>query len=382
MHAVVSVCICLYIVHIVTTTWFCDNKALIFSRYIFKQDINEREHDVKESEHDVKESEHDVEESKMDYRMKVFIDKSIDTGIDKATGWLMVPKPHIEGLFSFQLEYYVRPIECKFPLDKSWEFPREQLTISKTLGKGNFGQIFKAKARRLQGKLSEETVAVKTLTEPHTGFRLLSFLREIEMMKIIGKHKNIVNLRGCCTQDGPLYAIFEYARLGDLESFLVKNLNLLPPKELILFAKQVACGMKYLSSLRCIHRDLAARNILVFDNRVAKIADFGLAIDLRGEEYFVALSYEPVPFRWRAPETLPQNVYQLNSDMYGVVSINLLFDYGIHCITFSWSYGVLLWEIMSFGSTPHSDIGNSDVLYDYLIKGNRLGSPDRCPHEM
>ena len=113
----------------------------------------------------------------------------------------------------------------------------------------------------------------------------------MEVMKIIGRHRNIINLVGCCTQDGPLYVIVEYAPHGNLRDFLrdrrppntsgyeqpVQRWDLKPLtyKDCISFAYQVARGMEYLASKMCIHRDLAARNVLVSEDFIMKIADFG-----------------------------------------------------------------------------------------------------------
>jgi fibroblast growth factor receptor 3 len=94
----------------------------------------------------------------------------------------------------------------------------------------------------------------------------------MEVMKMIGKHVNIINLLGSCSQDGPLYVIVEYARHGNLRDFLRKHRpdaydipgftkETFNQKDLVSFAYQIARGMEYLASRKCIHRDLAARNV-------------------------------------------------------------------------------------------------------------------------
>ncbi len=287
-----------------------------------------------------------IPESGSGPKLQVTIQKSSDSGFDDA-GAIFLPRIQIGNLNPFKIEYYCAAIACKFPLDPSWEFPRDRLTLIETIGKGNFGCVFKAKASGVLGKKADKTVnenqtgfwvkcllriidvtkiirkqeptsvAIKTLAlyEKQTGFRITCFLREIEIMKIIGNHENIVSLLGCCTQDGPLYAIFEYARQGDLRTYLVKRKDHVSEKSRISFASQVANGMEYLANVGCIHRDLAARNVLVFSRSVVKIADFGLARDLRGSKHCHPLEVEPIPFRWRAPETLENNIHETNSDM-------------------------------------------------------------------
>lgn len=227
-------------------------------------------------------------------------------------------------------------------VDPIWEFPRDRLTIIKTVGVGSFGLVYKAKARgplgqqaqrrngavrtlieiiwkawALLGKQAETNVAVKTLRENQSWPRIRCFLREIEIMKAIGEHENIVNLLGCCTQNGPIYAIIEYTHLSDLHTYVVRRKNRLSVRTLTSFASQVACGMEHLANSNCIHRDLAARNVLVFLRNgiiTVKIADFGLARNLGGSRYY-PLEREKIPYWWRAPETLPYNVHEMNSDV-------------------------------------------------------------------
>lgn len=223
-----------------------------------------------------------------------------------------------------------------------WEFPRDRLTIIKTIGVGNFGLVYKAKARgslgqqaqrngagniligliwkacALLGKQAETDVAVKTLKINPTELRIRSFLREIAIMQGIGEHENIVNFLGCCTRNGPIYAVIEYTHLSDLRTYLSKRRNSFSTKTLTSFASQVACGMEHLANSNFIHRDLAARNVLVFlrnDIFTLKIADFGLARNLLGFQYFYPLEVEEIPYLWRAPETLPQNRHEMNSDV-------------------------------------------------------------------
>ncbi|TNN56315.1 Fibroblast growth factor receptor 1-A [Liparis tanakae] len=130
---------------------------------------------------------------------------------------------------------------------------------------------------------------------------LSDLISEMEMMKMIGKHKNIINLLGACTQGGPLYVVVEYASQGNLREFLrtrrpvgleywsgPRRAPLGGPevRELVSAAYQVARGMDYLASKKCIHRDLAARNVLVTEDDVMKIADFGLARDVHHIDYY------------------------------------------------------------------------------------------------
>ncbi|KAH8419619.1 hypothetical protein KR222_009886, partial [Zaprionus bogoriensis] len=277
--------------------------------------------------------------------------------------------------------------EYEFPLDSNWEIPRQQLALGSILGEGAFGRVVMAEADGLPrcpppaGSNMGTIVAVKMVKEEHTDADMASLVREMEVMKMIGKHINIINLLGCCSQNGPLWVIVEYAPHGNLKDFLKQNRPgtlqrrsdsdgylddrslMAPPqqlgeKELIMFAFQIARGMEYLASRRCIHRDLAARNVLVSDGYVMKIADFGLARDIQDTEYYRKNTNGRLPIKWMAPESLQEKFYDSQSDV--------------------WSYGVLLWEIMTYGGQPYPNIMSAEELYSYLITGQRMEKPPMC----
>lgn len=263
--------------------------------------------------------------------------------------------------------------EYEFPLDSNWEIPRNQLILGNTLGEGAFGRVVMAEATGLSKYPGSCIVAVKMVKEGHTDADMASLVREMEVMKMIGKHINIINLLGCCSQDGPLYVIVEFAPHGNLKDFLKKNRppssfemsmlenndrEHLTEKNLISFAFQVARGMEYLASRRCIHRDLAARNVLVSDDYVIKIADFGLARDIQDTDYYRKNTNGRLPIKWMAPESLQEKFYDTQSDV--------------------WSYGVLLWEIMTYGEQPYPQIMSAEELYSYLMSGQRMEKPQRC----
>ncbi|XP_076261821.1 fibroblast growth factor receptor homolog 1-like isoform X2 [Rhynchophorus ferrugineus] len=268
--------------------------------------------------------------------------------------------------------------EYELPMDSDWEILRDKLHLGKNLGEGAFGKVVKAEAISLLKPDGKCTVAVKMLKDGHSDNEMMDLVSEMEMMKMIGKHINIINLIGCCTQGGPLYVVVEYAPYGNLRDFLrqhrpssgyeiavgaeQKERKTLTQKDLVSFAYQVARGMDYLSSRRCIHRDLAARNVLVSDDYILKIADFGLARDIHCNDYYRKKTDGRLPVKWMAPEALFHRVYTTQSDV--------------------WSYGILLWEIMTLGGTPYPSVPSVEKLFQLLRNGHRMEKPPCCSLEI
>ncbi|XP_030057782.1 fibroblast growth factor receptor 1 isoform X8 [Microcaecilia unicolor] len=268
--------------------------------------------------------------------------------------------------------------EYELPEDPRWEFARDRLILGKPLGEGCFGQVVMAEAIGLdKDKPNRVTkVAVKMLKADATEKDLSDLISEMEMMKMIGRHKNIINLLGACTQDGPLYVIVEYASKGNLREYLrarrppgmeyCYNPSHVPEeqlsfKDLVSCAYQVARGMEYLESKKCIHRDLAARNVLVTEDNVMKIADFGLARDIHHIDYYKKTTNGRLPVKWMAPEALFDRIYTHHSDV--------------------WSFGVLLWEIFTLGGSPYPGVPVEE-LFKLLKDGHRMDKPSNCTNEL
>ncbi|XP_058381226.1 fibroblast growth factor receptor 1 isoform X6 [Diceros bicornis minor] len=268
--------------------------------------------------------------------------------------------------------------EYELPEDPRWELPRDRLVLGKPLGEGCFGQVVLAEAIGLdKDKPNRVTkVAVKMLKLDATEKDLSDLISEMEMMKMIGKHKNIINLLGACTQDGPLYVIVEYASKGNLREYLQARRppgleycynpshnpeEQLSSKDLVSCAYQVARGMEYLASKKCIHRDLAARNVLVTEDNVMKIADFGLARDIHHIDYYKKTTNGRLPVKWMAPEALFDRIYTHQSDV--------------------WSFGVLLWEIFTLGGSPYPGVPVEE-LFKLLKEGHRMDKPSNCTNEL
>lgn len=189
---------------------------------------------------------------------------------------------------------------------------------------------------------------------------LEEFLKEAAVMKEI-KHPNLVQLLGVCTREPPFYIITEFMTHGNLLDYLRDcNRDEVNAVVLLYMATQISSAMEYLERKNFIHRDLAARNCLVGENHLVKVADFGLSRLMTGDTY-TAHAGAKFPIKWTAPESLAYNKFSIKSDV--------------------WAFGVLLWEIATYGMSPYPGIDLSQV-YDLLEKEYRMDCPEGCPEEV
>ncbi|KAL5251182.1 hypothetical protein ACHWQZ_G016778 [Mnemiopsis leidyi] len=329
-----------------------------------------------------------------------------------------------------------------YPLMRSvvpdqWEINPDDMKLSTLLGEGAFGRVMKGAMLR-DGKST--LVAVKMLKEESTSEQEAEALwKEIALMKKVGTHPYIVNIIGCVTVKPPICLLVEYVPNGDLQTYLrslrtkfeklhsrnmrtiscniakstasrskqnggtsdrdldpLQNatheyspgatpndyVNLKSPDpayvnlqgveqeeraeiltsgNMLNMMYQIACGMQYLCYKNIIHRDLAARNILVGEDMTVKVSDFGLARDMYLEGQYMMNPRGRVPFKWMSPEALFDLKFTSKSDV--------------------WSYGVLLWEIVTLGSSPYPGIEPAK-LCKLLKRGYRMERPDGCSLEI
>uniref|UniRef100_A0A286ZS09 Tyrosine-protein kinase n=2 Tax=Sus scrofa TaxID=9823 RepID=A0A286ZS09_PIG len=201
-------------------------------------------------------------------------------------------------------------------------------------------------------------VAVKTL-KPGT-MSVQAFLEEANLMKTL-QHDKLVRLYAVVTKEEPIYIITEYMAKGSLLDFLKSDEGgkVLLPK-LIDFSAQIAEGMAYIERKNYIHRDLRAANVLVSESLMCKIADFGLARVIEDNEY-TAREGAKFPIKWTAPEAINFGCFTIKSDV--------------------WSFGILLYEIVTYGKIPYPGRTNADVMAA-LSQGYRMPRMENCPDEL
>lgn len=229
-----------------------------------------------------------------------------------------------------------------------WEIDRSSLKFVRKLGHGQFGEVW-------EGLWNNTTpVAIKTL-KPGT-MDPKDFLAEAQIMKKL-RHCKLIQLYAVCTLEEPIYIITELMKNGSLLEYLQGKGRGLKLNSLIDMAAQIAAGMAFLESQNYIHRDLAARNVLVADNNIVKIADFGLARLIKEDEYEARVGAR-FPIKWTAPEAANYSKFSIKSDV--------------------WSFGILLTELITYGRIPYPGMTNAEVLHQ-VEHGYRMPPPPGCP---
>ncbi|XP_047997023.1 tyrosine-protein kinase Fer isoform X4 [Leguminivora glycinivorella] len=236
---------------------------------------------------------------------------------------------------------------------ETWELNNDDVQLLDKIGRGNFGDVYKARL-----KTTGQEVAVKTCRVALPEEQKRTFLQEGRILKQY-QHPNIVRLIGIAVQKQPIMIVMELVSGGSLLTFLRARAASLTARALLGMCRDAAAGMRYLESKNCIHRDLAARNCLVADDHAVKISDFGMSRE--EEEYIVSGGMKQIPIKWTAPEALNYGKYTSLCDV--------------------WSYGVLMWEIFSKGETPYAGMTNSRAR-EKIDSGYRMPAPEGCGEDV
>uniref|UniRef100_A0A4W3HLK3 receptor protein-tyrosine kinase n=1 Tax=Callorhinchus milii TaxID=7868 RepID=A0A4W3HLK3_CALMI len=257
------------------------------------------------------------------------------------------------------LKTYVDPHTYEDPNQAVLKFADEihpsAVSKQKVIGAGEFGEVVKGVLKKGRKEIS---VAIKTLKAGYTESQRIDFLSEASIMGQFSHH-NVIHLEGVITKYKPLMIVTEYMENGALDTYLRNNDDEFSSLQLVGMLRGISSGMKYLSDMNYVHRDLAARNILVNSQLVCKVSDFGLSRVLEDEdEGTYTTSGGKIPIRWTAPEAIAFRKFTSASDV--------------------WSFGIVMWEVMSYGERPYWDMSNHEVMKS-INEGFRLPAPMDCP---
>lgn len=256
---------------------------------------------------------------------------------------------------------YIDPTTYEDPNRAVRDFTKEidatYVKIEQVIGGGEFGEVCRGRLQ-LPGK-SEHDVAIKTLKSGYSTQQKLDFLGEASIMGQF-EHPNVIRLEGVVTRSRPLMIITEFMENGSLDNFLRTHDNEFTVVQLVGMLRNVAAGMKYLSDMGYVHRDLAARNILVNAQLICKVSDFGMSRVLEDDTdtAYTTRHGGKIPIRWTAPEAFTFRKFTSASDV--------------------WSFGIVMWEVMSYGERPYWGMSNRDVM-NAVETGYRLPAPMDCP---
>ncbi|XP_066141360.1 insulin receptor-like isoform X2 [Euwallacea fornicatus] len=244
-----------------------------------------------------------------------------------------------------------------YELDE-WEMDRDDIQLYNIIGQGAFGRVFSGNILSRDLKCAVKTVNEETSREDN-----IKFLKEASVMKVFTNGAHVIKLLGVVSKSQPPLVVMELMEKGDLKRYLLKFKNegqTLTSNEIYRMSIEIADGLAYLVSRKFVHRDLATRNCMVSSDMTVKIGDFGLTRDTYQSDYYKKGSGSALlPVRWMAPEAIADGVNTYDSDI--------------------WSYGIVLWEIVTLASQPYPGLSNEQVT-QFVVSKKTLDRPSGCPN--
>lgn len=262
-------------------------------------------------------------------------------------------------------------IELFFSLSQIQEM-KDSLRLLKDVGEGEFGKFYHCEitTRTEEGGVVVNQVFVSSLRKSHNEFLRREFLQDKEIWAKF-THPNVLPIVAICNQGTPTYVLYEYLECGTLHEYLLRHAPIedslddseedsltLWTYDLLSIAYQIAAGMNYLSSSDYVHGDLATRNCMIGARFDVKITDFAATRVGYAHDYYRLPNRRPLPVRWMAPESINNYRFTTESDI--------------------WSFGIVLWELFSYGAQPYYGLTNEQVIHsfrDYVL----LLCPIDCP---
>ncbi|XP_037492900.1 serine/threonine-protein kinase STY17 isoform X3 [Jatropha curcas] len=225
-----------------------------------------------------------------------------------------------------------------------WEIDTSQLNIENKVASGAYGDLYK-------GTYCSQEVAIKILKPERVSAEMLrEFSQEVYIMRKI-RHKNVVQFIGACTRHPNLCIVTEFMARGSIYDFIHKQKGAFKLPSLIKVAVDVSRGMNYLHQNNIIHRDLKTANLLMDENEVVKVADFGVA---RVQTQSGVMTAETGTYRWMAPEVIEHKPYDHKADVF--------------------SFAIVLWELLT-GELPYSYLTPLQAAVGVVQKGLRPTIP-------
>ncbi|KAI8022243.1 Serine/threonine-protein kinase STY46 [Camellia lanceoleosa] len=226
-----------------------------------------------------------------------------------------------------------------------WEIDPQLLKFESKIAAGSYGDLYK-------GTYCSQEVAIKVLKSERVGPDLQrEFAQEVFIMRKV-RHKNVVQFIGACTKLPSLCIVTEYMSGGSVYDYLHKQRGTFKLPSLLRVAVDISKGMNYLHQNNIIHRDLKAANLLMDENEVVKVADFGVA---RVKAQTGVMTAETGTYRWMAPEVIEHKPYDHKADIF--------------------SFGVVLWELLT-GKLPYEYLTPLQAAVGVVQKGLRPTIPN------